>query len=280
MATDVNLALIVWALQAAPGAPSPVPGPDRRWTDTRAPKVGPPLAIGGTSAGCLQGGIALPPSGSGYDAFRLSRNRNFGHPDLVGFIRRLSAAARKQGLGPLAVGDLALPRGGPTLSGHKSHQTGLDVDIAYLHPKPSGRLTPAERERLPPPAVVDLRTATLTPRWHARLSDLLAMAASDAAVDRIFVHPAIKRELCAKRAGAAWLSRIRPWWAHHDHFHARLRCPAGATECQPQDPLSAGDGCGDTLAWWWSDDARKERDKRAVAAVPPVLPPRCEEVLR
>ncbi len=39
----------------------------------------------------------------------------------------------------------AQPRGGPTLSGHASHQTGLDADI-WLTPMPNRQLSRKERE--------------------------------------------------------------------------------------------------------------------------------------
>ena len=60
---------------------------------------------------------------------RLSRNRNWGHPKLVEFLERLSAKGAKVGWPGLLVGDMAQPRGGPMLTGHASHQVGLDADI-------------------------------------------------------------------------------------------------------------------------------------------------------
>ena len=58
---------------------------------------------------------------------------------------------------------------------------------------------------------------------------MLEVAASDPVVDRIFVNPVIKRELCTHEPpGSLWLRKLRPWWGHHDHFHVRLRCPPGS----------------------------------------------------
>lgn len=254
----------------------------QRWSQQKSPTRGPAESIGTTSAGCLQGAQALPASGPGYDVFRTSRRRFFGHPDLVSFIKRLAKRAQKEHLGPLAVGDLSQPRGGPSPSGHKSHQTGLDVDIAYVHlaAKKTGRRGPAFREGLSAPAVVDLRTARLTPAWNARLGKLLQLTAMDPAVDRVFVHPAIKRELCATEHDAAWLARLRPWWAHHDHFHVRLACPAASSDCQAQDPLPPGNACDKTLDWWLRDEARAAKAQRTAASVAPVLPDRCAALLR
>ena len=77
---------------------------------------------------------------------RLSRNRNWGHPDLVHFLERLSTRAAKTGTWPgLLVGDMSQPRGGPMLTGHASHQVGLDADI-WLTPAPGRQLSLNERE--------------------------------------------------------------------------------------------------------------------------------------
>ena len=47
-------------------------------------------AIGFYSRGCLAGGIALPVNGPSWQVMRLSRNRNWGHPDLVKFLERFA----------------------------------------------------------------------------------------------------------------------------------------------------------------------------------------------
>jgi len=196
----------------------------------------------------------------------------------------LGAAIKKERLGLILVGDLAQPRGGPTLTGHRSHQTGLDVDLSYGFPDWAlrRRFTRAEREKVSFPVVVDLTVGKLSPLWQARIVGLLQAAAVDPAVDRIFVNPVIKRELCERaKPGSAWQRKLRPWWGHHDHFHVRLRCPPGSDECQAQDPLGNDDGCGPGLRWWFSADARATRERRAAqdAAAPPPLPARCDEIL-
>ncbi len=256
----------------------------KHWQAQRAPSEGPAAAIGACSLGCLRGAATLPSSGRGYEAVRLGRNRHHGHPDLIAYVRKLAAAAKGAKLGLLVVGDMSQPRGGPAPSGHRSHQTGLDVDIGYAAPAGvrAGRLTAGDRERLSPPAVVDLRTHGTTPAWNPRIVQLLALAAADPAVDRIFVNPAVKRMLCdGASATKPWQGRLRPWWGHHDHFHVRLRCPAGSPLCVPQDP-PPGDGCGASLAWWFSDDAEatRTRKKDAEAVEPePALPAACGDVL-
>ena len=78
---------------------------------------------------CFSGGIAIPTDGATWQAMRLSRNRRWGHPQLVATIEELSRdAAARDGWPGLLVGDLSQPRGGPMLTGHASHQIGLDAD--------------------------------------------------------------------------------------------------------------------------------------------------------
>ena len=106
-------------------------------------------------------------------------------------------------------------------------------------------------------------------RWRRR----------DPAVDRIFVDPGDQEDHVRGRATAKapWQARLRPWWAHHDHFHARLKCPADSPLCVPQE-APRDDGCGASLAWWFSDHAAEARTKKkeAEAAAPePALPAAC-----
>ena len=88
------------------------------------PSKQPSSPIGGYSFGCLAGGQLLPESGPTWQAMRLSRNRNWGHPVLLDYLVKLSErAAKLRGWKGLYIGDLAQPRGGQMVSGHASHQT-------------------------------------------------------------------------------------------------------------------------------------------------------------
>src|SRR5262245_16914001 len=213
-------------------------------------------AIGTYSRGCLAGAVALPVNGRNWQVMRLSRNRNWGHPRLIAYLEQLARDARAIGWPGILVGDMAQPRGGPMLTGHGSHQIGLDADI-WLTPMPDRRLSPAERDEIPAVDVVrsdamDIDPATWTPQ-HRRL---LEAVAREPAVERIFVNAAIKRALC-REAGPdrSWLAKIRPWWGHNYHFHVRLYCPSGDPQCRPQAPPPPGDGCGKELDWWFTEEA-------------------------
>jgi penicillin-insensitive murein endopeptidase len=254
-------------------------GFDPRWSRVTKPKPGPPLSIGQPGAGCVAGAKALPLRGPGFVVVRPKRHREFGHPTLIAFVRGLAATARREKLGRLIVGDLGQPRGGPTPSRHRSHQNGLDVDLWYT--QPTVPISPGRAPAPPAPSVVDLRTGKLLPAWNRKVARLIEVAASDPAVDRIFVHPGVKRALCKNEARRGpWLQRVRPWWGHQDHFHVRLRCPADSPDCVEPQPLPSGEGCDASIAWWFSEDARKTAAKRGPPGQDaPPMPEECEQVL-
>ncbi len=249
------------------------------WRDVTTPASGPPRAVGSYTAGCVQGAESLPPDGTGFQTMRRYRRRFFGHPVLVRYLHDLAGSAYKQGLGTLSIGDLGQARGGPTPSGHRSHQNGLDADIWFMLLPNGKKLTLEEREKVSAPSMVNGNKMSIdTTQWSPQHAQVLRVAASHEAVERIFVNAAIKQELCKQSPGAGWLQKLRPWWGHDDHFHVRLRCPGGDHECQKQEPIPAGDGCGADLAWWFTEEARKPQPPTEIVKL--VLPPACEELLR
>ena len=209
-------------------------------------------SIGSYAKGCLAGAVALPVNGSDWQAMRLSRNRNWGTPELIAFTEQLAGSAKKlDGWPGLLVGDMGQPRGGPALTGHASHQIGLDVDI-WLTPMPKRQLSFDERETMAPLNMVDEKARRINASaWTGGQYKLIRRAALDPRVARIFVNAAIKKQLCVS-AGAdrAWLGKVRPWWGHTYHFHVRLDCPANMASCLPQKPPPPGDGCGAELDAW------------------------------
>ena len=230
----------------------------------RTPAAMEPAPFGKYNRGCLSGGVELPETGFGWQAMRLSRNRNWGHPQSISFIQRLAAKAQDIGWAGLYIGDISQPRGGPMRSGHRSHQMGLDIDIWLRQPKTLG-LSRAERERISSHVVTTGSGLGVNGYWTSGHHAVVKAAASDPAVARIFVHAAIKRAMCdAEPAGAGreWLRKIRPWYGHNAHFHVRLKCPIGATACVGQAAIPAGDGCGASLDWWFSDEARNPKPKK------------------
>ncbi|NKQ10937.1 penicillin-insensitive murein endopeptidase [Pseudomonas sp. SST3] len=213
------------------------------WSSVTGPLPGEPRIIGEHGAACLVGAVQLPPEGVGYQAVDLQRNRHYGHPDLVDYIEGLGRRLEEAGIGPMLVGDMAQPRGGPMSYGHVSHQSGLDVDIWFRLDLPP--LERSEREGIEQPILVDEATGELdSTRWTSQQAELIRMAAQDPRVARIFVDGAVKRDLCEREwDDRSWLQRIRPWPFHDEHLHVRLRCPVGSTECVDQPAPPPGEGC-------------------------------------
>lgn len=239
-------------------------------------------SIGTYNAGCINGAVELNKEGTGYQLMRLSRKRVFGHADLKRFIEKLGLITAQHHWGVLLVGDLGQPRGGPTLSGHRSHQTGLDVDIWFLLDKQAEKrsLTLSERENWSASSVLKGNSDALDPeKWLEANEKILHTSAELPEVDRIFVNPSIKRELCRKHRGQGlWLRKIRPWWKHDDHFHVRLKCPALNPHCALQEPLPPGEGCDASLAWWFSAEAKTPSKIKSEPYKPPKLPDLCSAV--
>src|SRR5687767_13221767 len=170
-----------------------------------------PRAIGFYAKGCLAGGVALPINGKTWQVMRLSRNRNWGHPDLVAFMERLAEKVPKVSNWPgLLVGDMTQPRGGPMLTGHGSHQVGLDADI-WLTPMPRTPLSREQREEMSATNVVAEDKKDVDPKkWTPGHLAVIKAAAEDPKVERIFVNAAIKKALC-RDAGKdrAFLHKVR-----------------------------------------------------------------------
>ena len=230
----------------------------------RLPAVLSPASHGFYSKGCLAGGMAIPHDGPNWQAMRPSRNRRWGHPNMIRLLERLSIDAKKTGWNGLMIGDISQPRGGPMLTGHASHQVGLDADI-WLRPMPNRRWSRTEREKTSAISVLKKGTVRVNNRvWTKAHEGLIKTAAQYREVQRIFVHPGIKKKLCNTVKGdRRWLNKVRPYWGHHYHMHVRLRCQPGSANCKPQASTGSGTGCDKTLAWWFNVAfAKKKKVKK------------------
>lgn len=248
----------------------------------KLPAATAPASYGFYSKGCFSGGVAIATDGPTWQAMRLSRNRRWGHPKMIALIEKLSRdAAAKDGWPGLLLGDISQPRGGPMLTGHASHQIGLDADI-WLTPMPKRKMSYDERENVSAVSMVK-QSGGKPPRinedaWTDGRMRLLRRAASYPEVERILVNPAIKKKLCDTVTGdRSWLRKVRPFWGHDYHFHVRIGCQPGSSGCKGQAVTEAGDGCGAPLAWWFTaepwrpnknPDAPKARDKMTLASLP------------
>ncbi|MFT4960963.1 MAG: penicillin-insensitive murein endopeptidase [Paracoccaceae bacterium] len=229
---------------------------------------------GSYAKGCVAGAVQLPETGPTWQAMRLSRNRNWGHPQMIDFIGDISKfAARQPGWKGLYIGDISQPRGGPMLSGHRSHQIGLDADIWML---PTSRidLSAKQREGISPISTRRANGAYVNNNWSSAHHQILRAAAKDKRVARIFVFPGAKVQMCNDEKGnRKWLRKIRPWWGHHYHFHVRLECPRGMKGCENQAAPPPGDGCADAQKWV-NDILNPPRPKKADPNAPKPKPRR------
>jgi penicillin-insensitive murein DD-endopeptidase len=249
--------------------PEPLPplqNPDAQSTPAKelfarkpTPFPGPPRSIGGYSDGCLAGATQLPNNGPSWQVMRPSRNRNWGNPHLIRFIERFAKNAKKVGWRGLLVGDISQPRDGPMLSGHTSHQVGLDVDI-WFTPMPNHVQSREEREFSSATDVVAPDLLDVDPEvWTHTHTELIRTAAQDSGG-----HP-------QTGADRDWLSKVRPWYGHAEHFHVRIACPADSAECKPQLPPDPSDGCGHELDFWF--------EASTLHPLPPLFPPKPKPAL-
>ncbi len=188
------------------------------------------LGVGAPDAGHLVGGVSIPP-GEGYELRFEDSAYGTSHAvaELVRALGLYRAAANREA--PLGLGSMSRPRGGP-LGGHRSHQTGRDLDIVLPR-------KPGVPGWLP-----------LTPRrvdWLAVWDLAVALSQVDASV--VYLDYALQRELyrAVKAAGmapeeigrivqyprghAAHRGLIRHEPGHTEHLHVRFGCGPCESEC-------------------------------------------------
>ncbi len=191
--------------------------------------------VGSYSNGCLINGIQANSNAQHYQLYHPQNNRHYGDITLLNFLDRYSKAVHKAGIESVLVGDMSSRYGGPFNKGHASHQIGLDVDIEFsLRRLPKSKLTTKGNAVL----LVDRGAMTVNQNFNRKYYDMLMIAARDPEVERIFVNPAIKVAMCdmtKDERELPFLRKIRPWHGHAEHFHVRLKCPAGAVHCVKQD---------------------------------------------
>jgi len=293
----LSLAAIAPAAANAPAAALAAQPAAKVFSAVKTPSAGESQPIGFYSKGCLAGAVAMPLAGPDWQVLHPQRNRNWGMPEMIAYLKDLAKNAKAIGWNGLLIGDIAQPRGGPLSFGHSAHQIGLDADI-WLTPMPKGGLSAAALRDMDGGSVLKDNSLYLDPqKWSESHTELLKLAAADPNVERIFVHPGIKKYLCDnagdKIADIAWLGKLRPYWGHYEHFHVRLKCPPEAKDCQSQLPPPKGTGCDSALAWWFTREAWKPKKKprsfltfTSPAQTKPKitavgdLPPRCLKLLQ
>jgi penicillin-insensitive murein endopeptidase len=218
--------------------------------------AGEPRIVGEYWKGCYTGGLQLPVAGNHWQVMRVSRNRNWGHPRLISYLEWFANRAHEvTGWPGILIGDMSQPRGGPMLTGHASHQLGIEADI-WLRPMPKMRFNAEQIEEEMSTDLLRADRKDVDPEVYTlKHLALIRLAAQSHDVARVFVNAAIKKALCRDAVGErAWLQKVRPVLGHTYHFHIRLACPPGEKTCKDQEPPVKGEGCAPTdLAYWLKD---------------------------
>jgi len=197
-------------------------------------------SVGRVDDGRLVNGVQLT-QGRGY--YRRRPQRAFGANHTIYHIRRAAAAVRGKypKIHDLSVGDISARKGGQ-LAEHKSHQSGLDVDLGfYYDKKPKGYPESFFRS--------DGDDLNYAATWM--LLELLAQTASTpSGVDRMFLDYGLQEVLYKwgekNRKSKALLRKMFQYphgqWSasglirhepgHDTHIHVRFRCPTGDESCK------------------------------------------------
>jgi penicillin-insensitive murein endopeptidase len=179
-----------------------------------------------------------------------SRERVYGHPALVLMLGRSARDVAKAAPGSvLLVGDLSAKGGGP-ISGHKSHQSGRDADVAFYVTDLGGKHIPSTdyvafdgdgRAKDGRPLLFDdERNWFLVESWaRDRRAGLSHIFVSWPLRERLLKF-ARERPRFAKylMEATALLKQPENGEAHDDHFHVRITCPAEEDEiCRRESKL-------------------------------------------
>jgi len=200
-----------------------VPGPEK-----------PSESIGRPSSGRLVNGEKMP-AGPGYSSG--SRPNVYATNDTITLlIQCFGQFRRKHPDAPmLVVGNMSRPDGGK-LSPHKSHQSGRDVDLGYLHKEkfqPVTSMLSTDGSNLDPKLTWALLESFLaTNKVKAIFIDyeiqkslyeyLVKRKYSKRKLEKLFQYP-------RGRGSEALIKHVK---GHHHHIHIRFVCPASDSRCE------------------------------------------------
>lgn len=175
------------------------------------------------------------------------RNRHWGTYELISIITQMGINLQK--IVPdakLYVNDLSKQLGGAINTVHKSHQNGLDADIAYL-----------AKNQTPINAFQNfVQNDKVTQNFLEKENfELLSTLVNSQSIDRIFVNKRIKQAFCKLTNNeelektlendqiVETLRRIRVEKNHADHFHIRIKCSTLQPRCRMATEPPHGTGC-------------------------------------
>lgn len=247
-------------------SPIPVPAPIRGEfsipdIERLRPEIGvgvPNQAIGAHHSGRLVEAAKLPRQGPGFIARPGRESKSYGTNLMIGLLSQVSAQMEQAvpNKPPLVVSNISSQAGGRLCNGgscHKSHQTGLDVDVSFpSHRRETSLWSACDSEG---PKCRNGISRNFDPQRFWIFAKQAACAENNPVIV-IFVDTAIKRHMCnwvktntrenindPNSCAAKTLSAMKYSPGHHNHFHMRLRCP-GNRDCRNATvSLSRGSGC-------------------------------------
>jgi len=205
-------------------------------------------AIGFYSKGELKFADKMASESTHHIKLFLPRNRGFGTLMLINIAMEASSIlnANFPAGERVQFGDMSNKDGG-FLSGHNSHQNGLDVDVSYM------RMDYREQDQFDIDGFDEnfVIKNILSPNFDMeRNLFIFKSLVSTNKVNRIFVDQVIKNAICEhvikigqRELYRETLRRLRHWPNHLNHFHLRLVCPSDSSKCEEQTPPPDGDGC-------------------------------------
>lgn len=171
-----------------------------------------------------------------------SQELAYGHPALVLMLRRSARdIARSVRGSKMFVGDLSKKYGGP-LSGHRSHQSGRDADVAYYMLDKNGK--PIRAKRFVTFGGDGKARDGSGLQFDDRRNWLLVQSwvrDKRAGISHVFTSRALRKRLLAyaqkhkayrkyHAEAAKLLKQPKRASAHADHFHVRISCPKRQSE--------------------------------------------------
>ena len=189
-------------------------------------------------------------TGPTWQVMRLSRNRNWGHPELIAFLERFAnraatsdgwrGPARRRHVAAARRTDADRPRQ-PSDRPRRRHLVDADArPVAFARRARDA----CPRPIWSPTIGRDVDPNGVDPKHGTEL--IQAPLRQDAEVER-FPSTRRSRRHCATRPVRTGLARkVRPWLGHDYHFHVRMRCPADNASCDAQQPAPVRAMAADT----------------------------------
>lgn len=168
-----------------------------------------------SSAGFIQ----LPATGKGFYSTKPAK-RSWGLPRLVYGLQKSSRSWHRDhpNWGKIGIGDLSLKKGG-YMSGHASHQRGMDVDIRLIRKDGAAKGTTIYKQHYS-----SKRNLNYIKKYLKQYFDVDLIFFNDKKVFSMLPSSYGKRYGdCRRKPGASGVAYVMCWPNHHDHFHLRIK---------------------------------------------------------